>query len=98
MQTSAEGVNLIEVRWGKVTSVRIDPDTAMLERTLQRIAAKARRKRWPRPSSPEAAYSVCQASAAITSSTPILSTQSSRRATVITVLLCLSMGAHSGFF
>jgi len=35
-----EGVNLIEVRWGKVTSVRIYPDTAMLERTLQRIAAK----------------------------------------------------------
>ncbi|MFS2017926.1 hypothetical protein ACEN88_15260 [Massilia sp. CT11-108] len=40
MQTSAEGVNLVEVRWGEVTSVRIDPDTAMLERTLQRIAAK----------------------------------------------------------
>ncbi len=38
--TSAEGVNLIEVRWGRVTSVRIYPDTAMLERTLQRIAAK----------------------------------------------------------
>ena len=38
--TSAEGVNLIEVRWGKVTSVRIYPDTAALERTLQRIAAK----------------------------------------------------------
>jgi hypothetical protein len=27
-----------------------------------------------------------------------LSTQSSRRATVTTVLLCLSIGAHSGFF
>jgi ketosteroid isomerase-like protein len=40
VQTSAEGVNLIEVRWGRVTSVRIYPDTAMLERTLQRIAAK----------------------------------------------------------
>jgi ketosteroid isomerase-like protein len=38
--TSAEGVNLIEIRWGKVTSVRIYPDTAALERTLQRIAAK----------------------------------------------------------
>lgn len=38
--TSAEGVNLIEVRWGRVTSVRIYPDTAALERTLQRIAAK----------------------------------------------------------
>lgn len=38
--TSAEGVNLIEVRWGKVTSVRIYPDTAALERTLARIAAK----------------------------------------------------------
>ena len=38
--TSAEGVNLIEIRWGRVTSVRIYPDTAALERTLQRIAAK----------------------------------------------------------
>lgn len=38
--TSAEGVNLIEIRWGKVTSVRIYPDTAALERTLDRIAAK----------------------------------------------------------
>lgn len=40
VRTSAEGVNLIEIRWGKVTSVRIYPDTAALERTLQRIAAK----------------------------------------------------------
>lgn len=38
--TSAEGVNLIEIRWGRVTRVRIYPDTAALERTLQRIAAK----------------------------------------------------------
>lgn len=38
--TSAEGVNLIEIRWGRVTSVRIYPDTAALERTLQRIAAQ----------------------------------------------------------
>jgi ketosteroid isomerase-like protein len=38
--TSAEGVNLIEVRWGRVTSVRIYPDTAELERTLRRIAEK----------------------------------------------------------
>lgn len=38
--TSAEGLNLIEIRWGRVTSVRIYPDTAALERTLQRIAAK----------------------------------------------------------
>lgn len=37
--TRAEGVNLIEVRWGRVTRVRIYPDTVMLERTLQRIAA-----------------------------------------------------------
>ncbi len=36
--TTAEGVNLIEIRWGKVTSVRIYPDTASLERTLHRIA------------------------------------------------------------
>ncbi len=40
VQTSAEGVNLIEIRWGRVTSVRIYPDTAALERTLQRISAK----------------------------------------------------------
>jgi ketosteroid isomerase-like protein len=38
--TSAEGVNLIEIRWGKVTRVRIYPDTAALERTLQRISTK----------------------------------------------------------
>jgi ketosteroid isomerase-like protein len=38
--TSAEGVNLIEIRWGRVTSVRIYPDTAALERTLQRISEK----------------------------------------------------------
>ena len=40
VQTSADGVNLIELRWGRVTRVRIYPDTAALERTLQRIAAK----------------------------------------------------------
>jgi ketosteroid isomerase-like protein len=40
IKTSAEGVNLIEIRWGRVTNVRIYPDTAALERTLQRIAAK----------------------------------------------------------
>jgi ketosteroid isomerase-like protein len=40
VKTSAEGVNLIEIRWGRVTSVRIYPDTAALERTLHRIAAK----------------------------------------------------------
>ena len=38
--TSAEDVNLIEIRWGRVTSLRIYPETAALERTLQRIAAK----------------------------------------------------------
>jgi len=40
VETSAEGVNLIELRWGRVTRVRIYPDTAALERTLQRIAAQ----------------------------------------------------------
>lgn len=40
VETSAEGVNLIEIRWGKVTRVRIYPDTAVLERTLHRIAGK----------------------------------------------------------
>jgi ketosteroid isomerase-like protein len=40
VKTSAAGVNLIELRWGRVTRVRIYPDTAALERTLRRIAAK----------------------------------------------------------
>ena len=40
IKTSAEGVILNEIRWGRVTSVRIYTDTAALERTLQRIAAK----------------------------------------------------------
>ncbi len=34
--TSAEGVNLIEIRWGKVTRVVIYTDTSALERTLER--------------------------------------------------------------
>ncbi|WP_157964345.1 hypothetical protein [Ephemeroptericola cinctiostellae] len=40
VKTSAEGGNLIQIEWGRVTSVCIYPDTAALERTLQRIAAK----------------------------------------------------------
>jgi ketosteroid isomerase-like protein len=40
VQTSAEGVNVIQIRWGKVTSVRIYPDTAALERTLRRLGDK----------------------------------------------------------
>ena len=40
IETSAEGVILNEIRWGRVTSVRIYTDTAALERTLLRIAAK----------------------------------------------------------
>lgn len=40
VKTSAEGTNLIEICWGRVTSVRIYPDTAELERTLRRIAAQ----------------------------------------------------------
>lgn len=40
VRTSADGLNLIEISWGRVTSVRIYPDTAALERTLQRLAAK----------------------------------------------------------
>lgn len=35
VKTSAQGVNLIEIRWGRVTKVRIYPDTAELERTLR---------------------------------------------------------------
>ena len=38
--TFAEGTLLIELRWGRVTDVRIYTDTAVLERTLQRIASK----------------------------------------------------------
>lgn len=34
--TSAEGVNLIEIRWGKVTRVAIYTDTTALQRTLER--------------------------------------------------------------
>lgn len=34
--TSAEGVNVIEIRWGKVTRVAIYTDTSALERTLNR--------------------------------------------------------------
>lgn len=47
--TSAEGVNLIEIRWGRVTSVRIYPDTAALERTLHRIAAKGTSEAMAKP-------------------------------------------------
>lgn len=36
IKTSAEGVNLIEIRWGKVQRVAIYTDTAALERTLER--------------------------------------------------------------
>ena len=49
VRTSAEGLNLIEIRWGRVTSVRIYPDTAALERTLQRIAAKGTAEALARP-------------------------------------------------
>lgn len=49
IRTSAEGLNLIEIRWGRVTSVRIYPDTAALERTLQRIAAKGTTEAMAKP-------------------------------------------------
>lgn len=38
--TSAEGLNIITLSWGKVTSIRIYTDTAMLTKTLNRIAEK----------------------------------------------------------
>jgi len=45
----AEGVNLIEICWGRVTGVRIYHDTAALERTLHRIAAKGTEEAWASP-------------------------------------------------
>jgi ketosteroid isomerase-like protein len=46
VKTGAEGVNLIELRWGRVTSVRIYPDTAALERTCSVLPPKAPLRRW----------------------------------------------------
>ena len=39
VRTSNEGVNVIEIRWGKVRRVRIYTDTERLTRTLARLAA-----------------------------------------------------------
>lgn len=39
IQTSAEGVNVIELRWGKVSRIAIYTDTARLQATLDRIYA-----------------------------------------------------------
>lgn len=39
VETSAGGVNVMELRWGRVTRVSIYTDTAALERTLARDAA-----------------------------------------------------------
>jgi len=39
VRTSNEGINVVRIRWGRVTSVRIYTDTALLQETLDRIAA-----------------------------------------------------------
>lgn len=39
VRTSNEGVNVIEIRWGKVRRVHIYTDTARLTKTLDRLAA-----------------------------------------------------------
>lgn len=39
VHTSNEGVNVIEIRWGKVRRVHIYTDTERLTKTLQRLAA-----------------------------------------------------------
>jgi len=40
VRTTNEGTNVIRIRWGKVVSVRIYTDTAVLQQTLDRLAAK----------------------------------------------------------
>jgi ketosteroid isomerase-like protein len=40
VRTSNEGTNIVRIQWGRVTSVRIYTDTDVLQRTLDRIAAK----------------------------------------------------------
>lgn len=39
IRTSADGVNVIELRWGKVSRIAIYTDTARLQATLERIQA-----------------------------------------------------------
>ena len=38
--TRANGVHVVELRWGRMTRLTILPDTAALQATLERIAAK----------------------------------------------------------
>lgn len=38
--TSNEGINVIRIKWGRVTSVSIYTDTVVLVQTLDRLAAK----------------------------------------------------------
>jgi ketosteroid isomerase-like protein len=40
VRTSAQGIHAVNIAWGKMTRLHICPDTVMLERTLQRLAAK----------------------------------------------------------
>ena len=40
VRTTNEGTNVIRIRWGKVVSVRIYTDTAVLQQTLDRLAAR----------------------------------------------------------
>lgn len=39
VRTRNEGVNLLEIAWGRVRAVRIYTDTVVLQRTLERLAA-----------------------------------------------------------
>lgn len=39
VRTSAQGVHCVHLKWGKMTRLVISPDTVVLERTLDRLAA-----------------------------------------------------------
>ncbi len=38
VRTSAKGIHAVQIKWGKMTRLHICPDTAMLEKTLARLA------------------------------------------------------------
>jgi hypothetical protein len=40
VRTSATGIHAVHIAWGKMTQLHIQPDTAMLKATLDRLAAK----------------------------------------------------------
>ncbi len=39
VETSAEGIHVLNIKWGRATRLIIAPDTARLEETLKRLAA-----------------------------------------------------------